>query len=67
MLCHFCPSAWENSVPTGWNFMKFDIRVFFDNVCGKIQALLESDENDGCFIGSSVYIYENISMNYSLE
>ena len=26
-LC-FCPSSWNNSAPTGWIFMKFDMRGF---------------------------------------
>jgi len=26
------PFAWNNSDPTGRIFMKFDIRVFFDNI-----------------------------------
>ena len=25
-----CTSAWNNSAPTGWTFMKFDIWVFFE-------------------------------------
>jgi hypothetical protein len=27
-----CLSTWNNSDPTGWIFMKFDIRGFFENV-----------------------------------
>jgi hypothetical protein len=30
VICLFVhPSSWNNSAPTGWIFMKFDIRVFF--------------------------------------
>jgi hypothetical protein len=32
-----CLSAWNNSVPTGWLFMKFDIRVFFENLLRKFK------------------------------
>jgi hypothetical protein len=32
-----CPSAWDNSVPTGWIFMKFDIREFSENLPRKIK------------------------------
>jgi hypothetical protein len=39
-LCHVClsvrPSAWHNSAPIGRIFMKFDIRVFFENLSRKI-------------------------------
>jgi len=30
-LRHVCPSAWNSSVPTGRVFIKFNIRVFFEN------------------------------------
>jgi hypothetical protein len=30
-----CPSAWNNSAPTGWIFMKFDIWAFFENLSRK--------------------------------
>jgi len=29
--------------------MKFDIRVFFENLFQKIQVSLKSDKNNGCF------------------
>jgi hypothetical protein len=32
-----CPPAWDNSVPTGWIFMKFDIRGFLENLPRKIK------------------------------
>jgi hypothetical protein len=32
-----CPSAWNNSAPTGWIFMKFDIWGFFENVARKFK------------------------------
>jgi hypothetical protein len=30
-------SAWNNSSPTGWIFMKFYIRVFFENLARKVK------------------------------
>jgi hypothetical protein len=32
-----CPSASNNSVPTGQIFTKFDIRVFFENLSRKFR------------------------------
>jgi hypothetical protein len=32
-----CPSAWNNSAPTGRIFMKFDIYVFFENLLRKFK------------------------------
>jgi len=32
-----CLSAWNNSPPTGWVFMKFDILILFENVFGKFK------------------------------
>ena len=31
-----CPSAWNNSVPIGWIFMKLDVWVFFENLSKKL-------------------------------
>jgi len=45
---HVCPPAWNNSAPTGYIFMKSDMRVFFENVSG-IQVLLISDKNNAYF------------------
>jgi len=33
-----CPSAWNNLSPTGWIFMKFDIRIFFENLSWKFKV-----------------------------
>jgi hypothetical protein len=44
-----CPSAWNNSAPTGRIFMKFDIRGFFENLFEIIQVSLKSDKNNGYF------------------
>jgi len=32
-----CLSTWNSSSPTGLSFIKFDIRVFFENLSKKIQ------------------------------
>ena len=37
------PSAWSNSAGTAQISMKFDILVFFENLRGIIQDLLQSD------------------------
>jgi len=34
-----CPSAWNNSAPTGRVFVKFDIWVFFENMSRKFKIL----------------------------
>jgi len=34
-LRHVCPSARNNSVPTGWIFMKFDFEGFSENLSRK--------------------------------
>jgi len=33
----FRPSAWNNSAATGQVFMKFDIRIFFENLSRKLK------------------------------
>ena len=43
-----CPSAWNNSVPSGWIWIKFDTEVFQKSVM-KIQVSLKSDMNNGYF------------------
>jgi hypothetical protein len=42
-------SAWNNSIPTGRIFMKFDILVILENLLNKINVSLHSDKNDGYF------------------
>ena len=41
------PSAWNNSVPTGRIFMKFDIWASFETLSRKFQVSLKSDKNNG--------------------
>jgi hypothetical protein len=41
-----CQSAWNNSAPAGRIFMKFDIRVFFEDL-STINISLKSEKNNG--------------------
>ena len=43
-----CLSTWNNSVSTGWIFMKFDLRIFRKSV-KKISVWLKPDKNNGYF------------------
>jgi len=51
------PSAWNNCAPTGWIFMKFDIREFFKYLSRKFKF----DQG----LTRLMYIYDNISLNCS--
>jgi len=42
-----CPSDWNNSSPAERIFMKFDIRVVFENLSRKLP--LKFDKNNGHF------------------
>jgi len=53
------PSAWNNSAPTGWIFLKI-----FRKSVQKIQGLLYSYENDGCS-HEDIYIYDNANLKSS--
>jgi hypothetical protein len=44
-----CPSAWNNSAPTGWSFMKFDILSIFRKSVEIIQISLKSDKTNRYF------------------
>jgi hypothetical protein len=37
LLCHVCPSAWNNSAPTGRIFIRFCIWVFYENLSIKFK------------------------------
>ena len=51
-----CPSAWSNSAPTGWTFIKFDIWVFFlEKSVKKFQVSSKSHKNDRYFMLRPVY------------
>ena len=44
------PSAWNNSAPTGWIFIKFDIWVFLENVSWEFKFITgTSDEDQNTF------------------
>jgi hypothetical protein len=61
--CPFvCPSAWNNSVPTGQIFMKFDFSTFRKSV-QKIHVSLKSDKNNGYCIQRPMYVSYSISLN----
>jgi hypothetical protein len=44
-----CPSAWNNSAPTGRIFMKFYVWGFFERLSRKIQVSLKADKNTTYF------------------
>jgi hypothetical protein len=44
-----CPSAWNNSAPTGRIFMKFHVWASFKTWVKKIQIQLKPDKNNGYF------------------
>ena len=50
-------SAWKNSAPTEWIFMKFDIWVFFRKSVEQIQVSLKSDKNNGHFPWRPINIF----------
>ena len=58
-------SAWKNSAPTWRIFTKFGIWAFFLEKPIKIQVSLKSDKLNRYFTWRPVYIYDNISLNYS--
>jgi len=57
--CLVCPSvrpfAWNDSVPTGRIFVKFDIWVFFRKSVKETQVSLKSDKNNGYFTWRRMY------------
>ena len=58
------PFAWNNSVPTGWIFLKFDIWVFFENLLKKLNFYWNLTEKHLC-TWIPMYVYDNISLNSS--
>jgi hypothetical protein len=52
---YICVSVRNNSAPTGWIFMKFNIRVFFKETVRKIQVSLNFDNNNR-------YLHTDVSM-----
>ena len=53
-------SAYNISASTGRVFMKFDVRVFFENLPEKIYDSLKSGKNDGYFILRSILLFAHI-------
>ena len=53
------PSAWNNLAPTGGIFVKFGIRIFFENVS------LKSDKNNGYFTWRPIHFFDCISLSSS--
>ena len=47
-ILHVCPSAWNNSAPTGRIFIKFDNEIFFENLSVKLVSL-KPDKNSWYF------------------
>ena len=60
-----CPSAWNNSAPTGRILIKRDIWDFSRNSVEKIQVSLKPDKNNVYFTWRRFHIYDNILLNYS--
>ena len=59
-----CPSARNNSVPTGKVFMKFDIFIFFEKSVEKIQGSLKCNKNNKYSTQRRMYIYDVLSHSY---
>jgi hypothetical protein len=61
-----CPSAWNNSAPTGRILMKSVFGCFFfENLPEKIQDSFKSDNNNRYFTWRPIHIFNNISLNSS--
>jgi len=51
------PSAWNNSVSTGWILIKSDIRLFFENLPNKFRDSLKWVKNNGYCMWRPTDIY----------
>jgi len=58
-----CPSARNNSAPTGRVLMKFNIWVCFRKSVKKVQESLIYNKNNGYFTRRPIYIYDHISLS----
>jgi len=58
----FCPSALNNSAPTGRIFIKFRMWEFFE-ISGEYLSFTQIWQEQGLFYMNTVYIYDNISLN----
>jgi len=59
-----CPSAWSISAVSGWIFMKFFIRLYFENLWRKF-VTLKHIRNNEYFTWKPMHIYDCISLNSS--
>jgi hypothetical protein len=59
-----CPSAWNNSAPTGQIFIKFDFGTFRKSV-QKVHVSLKSDKNNGYCTQRPMHVCDSISLNSS--
>jgi len=58
-----CPpalmSAWNNSAPTGWSSLKYDIPSIIQKFV-KNSSFIKIEQNDRYFTWRSVYIFDHI-------
>ena len=55
-----CPSAWNNSTPTGRNRWNLIFSLFFNKICRENSTLLKSDKNNGT-LHEDVFTFMTIS------
>ena len=60
-----CTSAGNNSAFTGQVVVKFFYLSFFSQMCWEDKVCFKSDKNNGYFTRRRMYIYGNMSLNYS--
>ena len=65
-LVSICPSAWNNSAPTGRSFMKFDIWGFLENLLGKFKFHQNQGRVNGTLRGDQ-YTFLIISLLFLLR
>ena len=53
-------SAWNNSAPTGWIFLKFLYLSIFRKPLKKIQVSFKSNKNNGWFTWRPIYMFDHI-------
>jgi hypothetical protein len=57
-----CPSAWNNSAPTGRIFMKFDIWEFFEKSTEKNQVSLKWNKNNGhSYMKTNIHLWQYLA------
>jgi len=60
-----CPSAWNNSAPTGWIFREILRLVTFLQPVEKIKFLLKSHQNNRYFACRCLYVCDSTSLSSS--